>query len=36
MQSVTCNPLAEPGILGMNAGAVFAVIISIVLYWQDN
>ncbi|MFN6530736.1 iron chelate uptake ABC transporter family permease subunit [Nostoc sp. ChiSLP03a] len=36
MQGVTRNPLADLGILGVNGGAVFAVIISIVLYWQGN
>ncbi|HEU4658224.1 MAG TPA: iron chelate uptake ABC transporter family permease subunit [Capillimicrobium sp.] len=29
MQGVTRNPLAEPGILGINAGAAFAVVLSI-------
>jgi iron complex transport system permease protein len=29
MQGVTRNPLAEPGILGINAGAAFAVVIAI-------
>lgn len=29
MQSVTRNPLADPGILGVNAGAAFAVVIAI-------
>ncbi|MFF8818114.1 FecCD family ABC transporter permease [Leucobacter sp. NPDC015123] len=29
MQSVTRNPLADPGILGVNAGASFAVVIAI-------
>ncbi|WP_416212203.1 iron chelate uptake ABC transporter family permease subunit [Nostoc sp. DedSLP03] len=36
MQSMTRNRLDDPGILGVNAGAVFAVVISIVLYWQGN
>jgi iron complex transport system permease protein len=31
MQGVTRNPLAEPGILGINAGAAFAVVIAIFL-----
>jgi iron complex transport system permease protein len=29
MQGVTRNPLADPGILGVNAGAAFAVVIGI-------
>lgn len=29
MQGITRNPLADPGILGVNAGAAFAVVISI-------
>ncbi|MBE9106770.1 iron ABC transporter permease, partial [Nostoc cf. edaphicum LEGE 07299] len=32
MQGVTRNPLADPGILGVNAGAAFAVVISIFLF----
>jgi iron complex transport system permease protein len=31
MQRVTRNPLAEPGLLGVNAGAAFAVTVSITL-----
>lgn len=31
MQSVTGNPLAEPGLLGINAGAGFAVVLAISL-----
>lgn len=31
MQVLTRNPLAEPGILGVNAGAAFAVVLAIVL-----
>jgi len=31
MQGVTRNPLAEPGILGVNAGAAFAVVLAIAL-----
>ncbi|MFT3875036.1 MAG: iron ABC transporter permease [Propioniciclava sp.] len=31
MQALTRNPLAEPGILGVNAGAAFAVVTSITL-----
>ncbi len=29
MQSLTRNPLAEPGLLGVNAGAAFAVVVAI-------
>lgn len=29
MQSVTRNPLADPGLLGVNAGAAFAVVLAI-------
>ena len=28
MQGVTRNPLAEPGILGISAGAAFAVVLA--------
>lgn len=31
MQAVTGNPLAEPGLLGINAGAAFAVVLAISL-----
>ncbi|MGO3341916.1 MAG: FecCD family ABC transporter permease, partial [Glutamicibacter arilaitensis] len=31
MQSMTRNPLAEPGLLGVNAGAAFAVAVAITL-----
>lgn len=31
MQAVTANPLASPGILGINAGAAFAVVLALVL-----
>ena len=34
MQAVTGNPLAEPGLLGINAGAAFAVVVTIVMF--DN
>lgn len=30
MQGVTRNPLAEPGLLGINAGAAFAVVVGLV------
>ncbi|AVX36727.1 Fe(3+)-siderophore ABC transporter permease [Yersinia massiliensis] len=32
IQALTRNPLADPGILGMNAGASFAVVISIIAF----
>lgn len=32
MQAVTRNPLADPGILGVNAGAAFAVVLAIWLF----
>ncbi|WP_319520460.1 iron ABC transporter permease [uncultured Martelella sp.] len=32
MQAVTRNPLAEPGLLGVNAGAAFAVTFGLVLF----
>jgi iron complex transport system permease protein len=32
MQAVTNNPLASPDLLGINAGAAFAVVMSIVLF----
>ena len=39
MQSLTRNPLAEPGLMGVNAGAAVAVVLSVVLFgvmgiWQ--
>src|SRR5690606_34425568 len=32
MQAVTRNPLAEPGLLGINAGAALAVIVGVVVF----
>lgn len=32
MQAITANPLASPGLLGVNAGAAFAVVAAIVLF----
>lgn len=32
MQGITRNPLADPGILGINAGAIFAIVMSIFLF----
>lgn len=32
MQGITRNPLADPGILGINAGAVLAVVVAIFLF----
>jgi len=34
LQSATRNPLAEPGLLGVNAGAVFALVIGADLLWR--
>lgn len=34
MQGLTRNPLASPGILGINAGAAFAVVCALVFYGQ--
>ncbi len=36
MQSLTRNPLADPGILGVNAGAGFAVVMGIALFGADS
>ncbi|WP_312837059.1 iron chelate uptake ABC transporter family permease subunit, partial [Pantoea sp.] len=36
MQSLTRNPLADPGILGVNAGAGFAVVLGIALFGADT
>lgn len=36
MQGVTRNPLAEPGLLGINAGAAFAVVCAISLLGADT
>lgn len=36
MQAVTRNPLADPGILGVNAGASFAVVLAIALLDQSS
>ncbi len=36
MQSVTRNPLADPGILGINAGAALCVAIAIALFGIDR
>ncbi len=33
MQGLTRNPLADPGILGINAGAAFAVVMAV--FWLD-
>lgn len=32
MQALTRNPLAEPGLLGINAGAALAVIVGVALF----
>jgi len=36
MQAVTRNPLADPGILGVNAGAYFAVVLAIAFTGATN
>jgi iron complex transport system permease protein len=37
MQALTRNPLADPGLLGVNSGAAAAVVLSIgVLHWQST
>jgi iron complex transport system permease protein len=36
MQGHTRNPLAEPGLLGVSAGAAFAVAVSLRLGWTDT
>lgn len=36
MQSLTRNPLADPGVLGVNAGAGFAIVIGIALFGADS
>ena len=36
MQGITRNPLADPGILGINAGAAFAVVITIFLFGSSS
>ncbi|MEW5420769.1 FecCD family ABC transporter permease [Amorphus sp. 3PC139-8] len=36
MQATTRNPLADPGLLGVNAGAVFAVVAGIALFGQTG
>lgn len=36
MQGITRNPLADPGILGINAGAVLAVVVAIFLFGASS
>ena len=36
MQGITRNPLADPGILGINAGAAFAVVMTIFLFGSSS
>jgi len=36
MQAVTSNPLASPGLLGINAGAVLAVVLAIVAFGTQS
>ena len=36
MQGLTRNPLADPGILGLNAGSALAVVVLVALGWAVN
>lgn len=36
MQSLTRNPLADPGLLGVNAGAALAVVLAVALFGADG
>ncbi|HEY9853549.1 MAG TPA: iron ABC transporter permease [Leptolyngbyaceae cyanobacterium] len=36
MQGLTRNPLADPGILGINAGAAFAAVLAVFLFGQPD
>lgn len=36
MQAMTRNPLADPGIFGINAGAAFAVVVIVAIFRVDN
>ena len=36
MQALTRNPLADPGLLGVNAGAAFALIIGVTVFGQAS
>jgi iron complex transport system permease protein len=36
IQALTRNPLADPGLLGVNAGAAFAVVLGITLFGADG
>ncbi|ODC04437.1 iron-siderophore ABC transporter permease [Terasakiispira papahanaumokuakeensis] len=36
MQAMTRNPLASPGLLGINAGAMFALVVAGVLGWVQS
>ena len=36
LQSATRNPLAEPGLLGVNAGAVFALVIGLTWFGVES
>nr|WP_280923381.1 iron ABC transporter permease [Rhizobium halophytocola] len=36
MQALTRNPLAEPGLLGVNSGAAFAVVFGALLFGQSD
>lgn len=36
MQAITNNPLASPGLFGINAGAAFAVVLSVALFGSSS
>ncbi|APT85300.1 iron ABC transporter permease [Corynebacterium aquilae DSM 44791] len=36
MQSLTRNPLADPGVLGVNAGAALAVVLSVAIFGRTS
>lgn len=36
LQSATRNPLAEPGLLGVNAGAVFGLVIGLIYFGVES
>ena len=36
MQSLTRNPLADPGVLGVNAGAAFAVVAAVAIFGRTS
>lgn len=36
MQTLTRNPLADPGLLGVNAGASFAIVLGAALFGYSS